>query len=223
MSHQIHTAVSRFGALQQQPGQAGSVKWSSTLTCLCSTSSILVDKKQAKVRRQRHQTHSASPKLLAGAARAPRRLSRRVSALGFNGDLDCFTHHPEAEEVEESWALESGDSHGRLPLGASGRRDVDLGQNHSTETQPSPHTQILDSECMLRACSESLPERPSFSGRFNWLTDIRTSSKTFSDQPGAFFSSLFRFSWRGNRDVSWCHSRLGLHIVFELRAFYCLK
>lgn len=61
--------------------------------------------------------------------------------------------------MEESWALESGDSHGRLPFRASGRRDVDLGQNHSTETQPSPHTQPTDIslrmhvEAAFRTCS----------------------------------------------------------------------
>lgn len=48
------------------------------------------------------------------------------------------THHPEPEEAERSWALECGDSHGRLPFWASGRCDVDLRQNHSTKTQPGP-------------------------------------------------------------------------------------
>lgn len=117
---------------------------SSSLTCFCNNSSVLlVGKKQ--LRRQRHKTHSASQTLLARAARTRQRLGGRVSALGLNGGLDSVTHHPEPEEVEESWALESGDSHGRLPFRASGRRDVDLGQNHSTETQPSPpHTQPRD-------------------------------------------------------------------------------
>lgn len=52
------------------------------------------------------------------------------------------THHPEPEEAERSRALEGGDPHGRLPLWASGRCDVDLRQNHSTETQPGPATLI---------------------------------------------------------------------------------
>lgn len=60
--------------------------------------------------------------------------------------------------MEESWALEGGDSHGRLPFGASGRRDVDLGQDHSTETQPSPtpHTGVRLMNACRRACSQSL-------------------------------------------------------------------
>lgn len=54
-----------------------------------------------------------------------------------------FTHHPETAEAEGSWALESGDSHGRLPFRASGWCDVDLRQNHSTEIQPGPATLTL--------------------------------------------------------------------------------
>lgn len=142
----MHTAVSRLWALPSTAQSsilksARSIEWSSNLTCFCNNSSVLlVEKKQQEFRRQRHKTHSASQTLLARAARARQRLGGRVSALGLNGGLDSFTHHPEPEEVEESWALESGDSHGRLPFRASGRRDVDLGQNHSTETQPSPPT-----------------------------------------------------------------------------------
>lgn len=113
-------------------------------------------KKQQKFRRQRHKTHSASQTLLARAAGAPQRLGGRVSALGLNGGLDSFTHHPEPEEVVESWALESGDSHGRLPFRASGRRDVDLGQNHSTETQPSPPTHTQPRDISLRMHVEAV-------------------------------------------------------------------
>lgn len=53
------------------------------------------------------------------------------------------THHPEPEEAERSRALESGDPHGRLPFWASGGCDVDLRQDHSTETQPGPPTLTL--------------------------------------------------------------------------------
>lgn len=125
---------------------------SSSSACFCnnSNSSVLLVGEKKQSRRQRQKTHSASQTPLARAARTRQRLGGRVSALGLNGGLDSVTHHPEPEEVEESWALESGDSHGRLPFRASGRRDVDLGQNHSTETQPSPAPNTQPRDISLR-------------------------------------------------------------------------
>lgn len=82
------------------------------------------------------ETATAEIWIFGGASRtfSSGRFRWRVSAPKLSLSFWFFTHHPEHEEAQRSWPLESGDSHGRFPFWTSGWRDVDLCQNHSTET-----------------------------------------------------------------------------------------